>query len=1011
MAGDSGYATNLRVIPIDFFVDMIKDAIKTLIHTYGHKDCGLRHKELCEEIRKIIFKNKKILFHHMDPPSKDEWNTNWDKQRNGIFNKLFREEGFINMCYPFKNIAHQDLYQLLSRHVNFCKEKDKRRSAIGENPEYNECVIYNSWIEAEKASFTPEFLQKVSRYSHKSVKKYFSTKEHPQGHDPRNTYLNSKLNCTLYKSLSINHQQKPVEKTQTNKSELPSVSNIRQGSQGKDGKSAQDGDTETAKTKPDVKNLSQTESSPDSPTSPLINTKVDSTANSQDISLQPKAPDFSVNRDGGTKELTPKQGESPTNIPSTARVEVPPQAGIPSSPLKDSRLTPSIQSAPPPNATTSLSSSLSTVKNTTSSQTPVTSSNLTVTSDLSLKPGSLSPPDQHPPPLPPANEGQDNVSHSTVGTSSDTQTISNPTKSVPSTTPVDSSLSLPQVPVLSASPVVTAPEVLGAPASSSTSTITTTVTTTTATTSTVTIPAISTIQNLISSPNQAPGILGIPQPPTEATPSGTKVTSPATDSQQTPLSSPTPIADKDTEAKSAPDESPKPEGSIKVPGIQLPVDTNQASIHPPIKSVNIPDSSVQKIPHQINQQNNTIAVQQTSKIIVVSSTSDESGSSVNIHKVNTKTDPKVDSKVRINNNDNSSIIPEGFPPLTHIIPTFLVILGTLTLLFQLYKYLKRIFKTPQKPTYESPNITVHELEDPNLVGQTVENDVYTKLIKIIRYKQEMQERKKKNKKTLIEVHMEVLEEHKYDEWELHKGDFLEICLRGFINEENDTYLKLPNSELTINNINEKTIEDIQKQEILWNNWIENHRIILEQWKKEEWFHILKNKWKNEEQKYKEKNDKLQENTLNEKETYSIVSQKEIWKQWISKQAILIDMFNKEDWFKSMVYVQNKEKNNYHVNEYNDITVTNENQLKSEKRNHEYSRSKDIIQKLMVQIHMMVLEECIKEDIIKQKELCIDNFIEDIHTKNNYEEKRNIPQCDTDDVKVHEFEEIKASINK
>ncbi|SBT57559.1 STP1 protein [Plasmodium ovale wallikeri] len=372
-------------------------------------------------------------------------------------------------------------------------------------------------------------------------------------------------------------------------------------------------------------------------------------------------------------------------------------------------------------------------------------------------------------------------------------------------------------------------------------------------------------------------------------------------------------------------------------------------------------------------------------------------------------------------NDKPSITSTKFPPLTTIIPTIIIILGAITLLFQLYKYtpfgfllgrrkkrkkqdLRRILEIPEKPTYESSNITVHEWEDHNLLGQIVENDAYTKLLKINRYKQDMQKRKKKNKKTLIEVHMEVFEEYKNDEWELHKGDFLEICLRGFKNEENETYQNFTNSKLTINNINEKTIEDIQKQEILWNNWIEDHRNILEQWKKEEWFHILKNKWKKEQQIYKANNNKLQENILNKEEKHSIVSQKDIWRQWISKQANLIDMFNKEDWFKSMVYAQDKEKDNYHINEYNNVTVTTETQLKNEKRNHEYSRSKDIIQKLMVQIHMMVLEECIKEEIIRNKELSIDNFIEDIHNQNNYDEKRNMPQCDTDNFKntTHDF---------
>ncbi|SBT57145.1 STP1 protein [Plasmodium ovale wallikeri] len=364
-------------------------------------------------------------------------------------------------------------------------------------------------------------------------------------------------------------------------------------------------------------------------------------------------------------------------------------------------------------------------------------------------------------------------------------------------------------------------------------------------------------------------------------------------------------------------------------------------------------------------------------------------------------------------NNKPSIIPTKFPPLTSIIPTIYTPFGLLLGRRRKRKKqdLRRTFVIPEEFIYESPNIALHEREDHNLLEQTVKNEEYVKLLKINRYKEEMQKRKKENKKTLIEVHMEVLEEYKSDEWELHKGDFLEICVRGFINEENETYQKFPNSKLTINNINEKTIEDIKKQEILWNNWIENHRNILEQWKKEDWFQNLKNEWKKEQQIYKEKNNKLQKNISNEQDTHSIVSQKEIWKQWISKQAALIDMFIKEDWFKSIIYAQDKEKDNYRINEYNNITITTETQLKNEKSNQEYSRSKDIIQKLMVQIHMMVLEECIKEEMIKHKEVCIDNFIEDIHNQNNYDEKRSIPQSDTDNFKVPEFEEIHTSRNK
>ncbi|SBT84857.1 STP1 protein, partial [Plasmodium ovale] len=636
-------------------------------------------------------------------------------------------------------------------------------------------------------------------------------------------------------------------------------------------------------------------------------------------------------------------------------------------------------------------------------RTSYTSSNPTLTSDPTINVDSP----------PPVTKGQDGATYSIPQTNSITSATTNSSQYVSTSLDPDLSLSQRKTPALN---VDTAEGHITIAAPS-----TITVTTTTTAIAPVTISTMSTTQASIP-PTQVPSVSGSQEPSPSLAAGEPKATVPITENQQTVTPMPTPLSgsntggvsvptqpDGDPVAKSADDVSPK----SKVP--------IQALGHPPRTQVRVPDSTLQNVSHHTNQQFKPTAIQNPPIIAVISPSSNKSDDSDNTSKDGTT--------VRNNKNDNSNTEPEDLLPLINIIPIILIILTSYTALFLLYKYtpfgfllgrrrkkkkrdLRRIFEIPEKPTHESPNIALHEWKDPKLVGKTVENDVYIKLLKINRYKQEMQKRKKNNKTTLIEVHMEVLEEYKNDEWELHKGDFLEICLRGFINEENETYKNFANSELIVNNIkNEKTIEDIQKQEILWNNWIENHRNILEQWKKEEWFKILKNKWRNEEQIYKEKNNKLRENILDEQETHSIVSQKDIWKQWISKQATLIDLFNKEDWFKSMVYVQGKEKDNYPINEYNNISVTSKTELKNEKINPEHCRSENIIQKLMVQIHMMVLEECIKEDIIKHKELCIDNFIKDIHNQNNYDEKRNIKQCDTDDFNVPEFEEVHTSRNK
>ncbi|SBT00911.1 STP1 protein [Plasmodium ovale curtisi] len=1023
MADHSEYTTLTRYIPVGVLLDMVKSDIKKIIHTYGHKNCGLKHVEFCKEIPKVVSAKKEILFTYTNERGKNKLNSEWESQKKEFFDKLFEEEGFINMCFPKKYTKNPSLDQLLSKHIDFCKEKDQRLLAIGKSREYSVCLEYNKWIIAKTDSFTHEFLQNVSDYSQRTVKKYFTTKKHPGGHNPLLTYRNIKLDCEIYNPTSKRYQIKPVEKAPINKQQLPRKPNITRGSQGKDKKSVTDTDSASEKTKPDVKKPLQTEISTPEPQIPSqSNTQLDRIHTDKDTHVRPKAPASAVSRNTGKKEVTFIQSEPPTNSPPTTRDETPPP------PLKGAIQTPAIQTVPSPTATTSLSSTLPTVRDTTSNQTPATSSSLTITPASSLKSVSSSSSDPLPPVVVTKDQDKQPQSTTTPVTSANihsTETLPAPSVAVPS---LDQSQSPPQ----STPPAITASQEPGTPASSSASTFTNTVTSTTAAPAAVTIPTMSTTHELIPSAKEATSASSSQESPPTSAAVGPEATTPTTnrDPQKTVILSPTSLSGSDTaiiSVQTKPGRDPgiisaaavltKPKGSTQAEDNPLSKDTEQKPGHPSRTHVTIPDINAQGTPRHRDQQISLVAVHHSPNIGVVSSASDKSGASLNTPIVNTKTPLMHDSTVRTNENDNSRIIPEGIPPLTHIIPTLLVILATVTLLFQLYKYtpfgfllgrrrkrkkqdLKRIFDIPEKPTYEYLNITVHELEDPNLVGQTVKKDAYIKLLKINRYKQEMQKRKKKKKTTLIEVYMEIFEEYKKDEWELHKGDFLEICLRGFVNEENETYQNFANSELIVNNIkNEKTIEDIQKQQQLWNNWIENHRNILEEWKKDEWFLILKNEWRKEKNIYQEKIHNLKENILNETETHSIVSQKDIWKQWISKQAKLIKVFNQEEWFKAMVDEQNKEKENYGVKYNDNAIVTNINGSENENScNKPYERKK-VIEKLMVQIHMMVLEECIKEDIMKNKEISIDNYIKSINNKNNYEQKSYIPECASDGFDV------------
>ncbi|SBT00616.1 STP1 protein [Plasmodium ovale curtisi] len=289
MADDSGYTTITHGMHVGVFLAIIRGDIKNLIRKYGHKNCGLMYEELCKEIQTVITEKKKIVFDLMDKNGRKKWNSDWDSQKYGFLNKLFEAEGFINKCLPKKYPNNQSLNQLLSKHIKFCKEKDERLSAIGKSREYSVCLKYNKWIIAETASFTSEFLQNVNIHKIKTVKNYFSTKEHPQGHDPRRTYHGSKLDCEIYNPTSKRYQQIPVENTPTNSLHPPIVSDLDQKTRGKGERSMPDKGGLIEKKKSHVMIPLQTEPPASDSLTPLLTKKnVDDTASGKQPSSVPE---------------------------------------------------------------------------------------------------------------------------------------------------------------------------------------------------------------------------------------------------------------------------------------------------------------------------------------------------------------------------------------------------------------------------------------------------------------------------------------------------------------------------------------------------------------------------------------------------------------------------------------------------------------------------------------------------------------------------------------------------
>ncbi|SBT55278.1 hypothetical protein POVWA1_068800 [Plasmodium ovale wallikeri] len=101
MADHQGYTIHTRDIPIGVFLDMIEGDIKKLIHTYGHRNCGLRYEDVCKQIQTIITTKKTIISRPMDDHGRGKLNSEWSTKKNVFLKKLFEEEGFIYMCSPF----------------------------------------------------------------------------------------------------------------------------------------------------------------------------------------------------------------------------------------------------------------------------------------------------------------------------------------------------------------------------------------------------------------------------------------------------------------------------------------------------------------------------------------------------------------------------------------------------------------------------------------------------------------------------------------------------------------------------------------------------------------------------------------------------------------------------------------------------------------------------------------------------------------------------------------------
>ncbi|SBS99535.1 STP1 protein, partial [Plasmodium malariae] len=189
------------------------------------------------------------------------------------------------------------------------------------------------------------------------------------------------------------------------------------------------------------------------------------------------------------------------------------------------------------------------------------------------------------------------------------------------------------------------------------------------------------------------------------------------------------------------------------------------------------------------------------------------------------------------------------------------------------------------------------LSDDHLDHPIHDDEEIIKKLKIYEHKTinntNMLKRKKDKSKTIIEVHMEVLEKFRNEQWELSKKEFLAMCLEVYTHEEYTSYPNFINDD-QMENI--KRSNDIEEKKILWNKWIERHRNLSEKLKKEDWFNNLKNEWKKDKAMVNEM-EELNKKYLKENEKVSLLErEKVIWRQWISNKRKILEQNMEENWF-------------------------------------------------------------------------------------------------------------------
>ncbi|SBS92578.1 hypothetical protein POVCU2_0075000, partial [Plasmodium ovale curtisi] len=189
----------LQIVQAVEFKRKVKEHIRKLILKHGQFKCGLIYDKLCNELDSFINKTKEQTLKDQTPQATNIFNLRWNNEEVSFINNTFLEFGFKNLCYPKGSLKYSgNLRKLIQKFMQFCGEKEGRRTNAEGTNKYSECIAYNRWIDTERQSFQRDYLTIVAKMTQTKLLKYFRVLKNSDEFDPNKEYLKYKLDCSNY---------------------------------------------------------------------------------------------------------------------------------------------------------------------------------------------------------------------------------------------------------------------------------------------------------------------------------------------------------------------------------------------------------------------------------------------------------------------------------------------------------------------------------------------------------------------------------------------------------------------------------------------------------------------------------------------------------------------------------------------------------------------------------------------------------------------------------------------